>query len=350
MLSIIVILSLVILWAILMFCVRFINHRRIRENVESYLYIAPAALLLLMFWYLPVVMSVFISFTDWTGASRLDTVRWLGLSNYAQAFKDPNFIQVFWNTVNYVLWSVPLTLIASLCVALLLNNKMKAAGIFRTVYFLPFVTTWVAVSVVFKYVFNEQFGLANYILEILHLPTLGWLNESRGIIEMMTSSICSVLHVTPPQSWHPFLAGPSLSMFTIIITSVWRDVGYFMIIFLAGLQNIDRSYYEASEIDGASRWQQFRCITIPLLSPTTFFILIISLITAFKVFVPQFIMTPTGGPGRTTETLVFYLYTEGFMGYRQLGYASAVAYILFAIILILTLCQNRFFGRKVHYE
>jgi len=348
--AIFVIIFLAIVWGTLMFSTRFIKHHVLRENIESYIYVAPAALLLLMFWFVPVVMSVFISFTDWTGASRLNTVNWLGIENYTKALQDPNFIQVFWNTVNYVIWSVPLTVCASLIVAMLLNNKMRGLGAFRTVYFLPFVTTWVAVSVVFKYVFNEQFGLANYILELLNLPTLGWLNESRGIIEMVVTNICTMLNITPPEHWHPFLAGPSLSMFTIIITSVWRDLGYFMIIFLAGLQNIDKSYYEAAEIDGATRFQQFSSITWPLLSPTTFFILVISLITAFKVFVPQFIMTPNGGPGRTTETLVFYLYREGFMGYRQLGYASAVAYILFAIILILTLFQNRFFGRKVHYD
>lgn len=348
--AVIVIVFLILIWGGLLYGARFIKSRVFRENFEAYVYLAPAALLLLMFWFFPVVMSILISFTDWKGASRLDNVEWLGTHNYLQAFQDPNFHQVFWNTVNYVIWSVPLTLVASLGVAVLLNTKLVGSGVFRTIYFLPFVTTWVAVSVVFKYVFNEQFGLANYLLELVHLPTLGWLNESRGVVEMAGGSICSMFGITPPKVWHPVLAGPSLSMFTIIITSVWRDLGYFMIIFLAGLQNIDRSFYEAAEIDGASRVQKFTNITWPLLSPTTFFILIISLITAFKVFVPQFIMTPTGGPGRTTETLVFYLYREGFMGYRNLGYASAVAYILFAIILLLTLLQNKFFGKKVHYD
>jgi multiple sugar transport system permease protein len=139
-------------------------------------------------------------------------------------------------------------------------------------------------------------------------------------------------------------------MFTVILTSVWRDIGYFMVIFLAGLQNIDRTYYEAAEIDGASKTQQFRHITWPLLSPTTFFVLVIAMITAFKIFVPMYVMTPTGGPGSTTNTLVFYLFQQGFLGYQDLGYASAIAYVLFVIILLLTVIQNRVFGKKVHYD
>jgi multiple sugar transport system permease protein len=158
------------------------------------------------------------------------------------------------------------------------------------------------------------------------------------------------LHLPLPATMHPLLAGPSMAMFAVILTSVWRDIGYFMVIFLAGLQNIDRSYYEAAEIDGATGPQRFRHVTWPLLSPTTFFVLIIAMITAFKVFVPMYIMTPNGGPGRTTETIVFYLYKIGFLGYRELGVASAVAYILFVIILLLTLVQNRILGRRVHYD
>jgi multiple sugar transport system permease protein len=149
---------------------------------------------------------------------------------------------------------------------------------------------------------------------------------------------------------HPLLTGPSIAMIAIIITSVWRDIGYFAIIFMAGLQNIDRSYYEAASIDGTSPLQQFRTITFPLLSPVTFFLMIISMIGAFKIFVPMLVMTPTGGPDFSTASLVFYLYDAGFRGGWLLGYASAVAYILFVLILLLTLVQNRVFGKKVHYE
>jgi ABC-type sugar transport system permease subunit len=143
--------------------------------------------------------------------------------------------------------------------------------------------------------------------------------------------------------------GPSLAMFSVIVTSIWRDAGYFMIIFLAGLRTIDRTYYEAAAIDGAGPWRRFWTITFPLLSPVTFFVLIIAMVGAFKVFVPILVMTPGGGPSNTTSTLVYFLYEEGFQSWR-LGYASAVAYILFLIILGITLLQNRFVGRKVYYQ
>lgn len=337
----------ILVWAAAMFGIRYIRGARLRENTEAYLYLAPAGIVLLVFWFVPVVFSIIVSFTDWTGASKMSTVAWTGIANYKRALTDPDFRQVIFNTINYVVYSVPLTIAASLSVAMMMNSKVRGQNVFRTVYFLPFITTWVAISIVFKYVFNEQFGLANHLLDKMGLPTFGWLNESRGIFEMM---LRDGLHLPLPAKIHPLLAGPSMAMFAVILTSVWRDIGYFMVIFLAGLQNIDRSYYEAAEIDGASAAQRFRHVTWPLLSPTTFFVLIIAMITAFKVFVPMYIMTPNGGPGRTTETIVFYLYKIGFLGYRELGVASAVAYILFLIILVLTLVQNRILGRRVHYD
>jgi multiple sugar transport system permease protein len=333
-------------WLAALAGIRGLRPGRFRENVEAYLYLLPAGAVLILFWFLPTAFSIAVSFTNWTGASRLETVKWVQLENYKHALNDDQFRQVLFNTLNYVLYSVPLTIVAALAVASLLNSRIFGRQIFRTVYFLPYVTTWVAVSIVFKYVFNEQFGLANYLLQALHLPTFGWLNEPRGVIELLLQQGLGIRFSSP---LHPLLAGPSLAMFAVILTSVWRDVGYFMVIFLAGLQNIDKTFYEAAEIDGASGWQRFRHITWPLLSPTTFFVVVVSLIAAFKVFVPMFIMTPGGTPGGTTETLVSYLFKVGFTGYRELGYASAVAYILFLIILFITVLQNRILGRKVHY-
>lgn len=334
-------------WGFLLYATRFVRNRHRQEMLEAYLYLAPAGAVLFVFWLFPVIFSVAVSFTDWTGASNLRTVTWTGVQNYSRALTDPQFMQVLYNTINYVIYSVPLTVAGALAVAALLNSRMVGRSVFRTFYFLPYVTTWVAVSIVFKYIFNEQFGLANYLLRQAGLPTFGWLNEPRGVIELILQD---GLGINFSQPLHPLLAGPSLAMFAIILTSVWRDVGYFMIIFLAGLQNIDRSYYEAAEIDGASALQCFRHITWPLLSPTTFFVLIVSLIAAFKVFVPMYVMTPGGTPGGTTETLVSYLFKVGFSGYRELGYASAVAYILFIIILLLTVFQNTVIGKRVHYN
>jgi len=335
----------VVLWIAALVLVRKVKNQARREAFEAYLFLAPAGALLLVFWFFPVLFSILVSFSDWAGAAKVSTVHWSGFANYQRAWQDPQFRLTLFNTINYVVYSVPLTMAAALGVALLLNSRIRLRSFFRTLYFLPFVTTWVAISIVFKYVFNEQFGLANFLLEKSGLSPLRWLNEPRGVVELILQT--GGVHLSAPL--HPLLAGPSLAMFTVILTSIWRDTGYFMIIFLAGLQNIDRGYFEAASIDGAGPIQKFRHITWPLLSPTTFFVLIVSFIAAFKVFTPMYIMAPNGTPGGTTETLVSYLFKVGFSGSRELGYASAVAYILFIIILILSVLQNRIFGKSVQY-
>ena len=330
-----------------------------QSNLEAYAYLAPAGVILLVFWCAPAVFSVFVSFTNWHGGDALADVKWVGLENYRMAFHDQRFFKTLWNTVNYVIWSVPLTLILSLSVALLLTLKIRGMALFRTAFFLPYVTTWVAVSILWSYIFQQNFGLANCFLEFLdkhlHLGVgpLKWLNEPRGVIEMAATWMGQRLGLLSGDQIvdfkHPLLEGPSLAMFSIIITSVWRDTGYFMLIFIAGLNEIDPTYYEAAEIDGAGPWTRFRHITLPLLSPVTFFLLVVAMIGAFKVYVPMMIMTPGGGPSGTTSTLVYFLYEEGFMSWR-LGYASAIAYVLFVIILAMTLLQNKVIGGKVHYE
>jgi len=325
-----------------------------KRNFEAYAYLVPAGVILLIFWVLPVVLSLLVSFTNWHGGDTLRDVKWVGLENYRIAVRDPRFFRTLANTVNYVIWSVPLTLVLSLFFALLLNLKIRGIGFFRTAFFLPYVTTWVAISIVWGYFFQQNFGLANYVLEdVLGLGPLKWLNEPRGVIEMALTGLGHLFRLLAPGESvdfkNPLLEGPSLAMFSIIITSVWRDMGYFMIIFLAGLRNIDRTYHEAAQIDGAGVWRRFWAITFPLLSPVTFFVLIIAMVGAFKVFVPILVMTPDGGPSGSTSTLVYFLYEEGFMSWR-LGYASAVAYILFVIILLITLLQNRIVGRRVYYQ
>lgn len=324
--------------------------RRVRENLLAYLYVAPAASVLFVFWLLPVGISFYISLTNWLGGDTFDVVKFIKLKNYVLALHDEEFFKSLFNTFNYALYSVPPTLIIALTIAILLNQNIKFRGIFRTIYFLPYVTTWVAISIVWGYFYNREFGLANHILmNQLHLGRLEWLAEPRGIIQLILQALLMPLGVNIELS-HPLLAGPSLAMFSIIITSVWREIGFFMVIFLAGLQTIDKTLYEAAEIDGASAWQKFRFITLPLLSPVTFFLLIISMIGALKVYVPMLIMTPDGGPDNTTMTMVFYIYEKGFTGLWRLGYAAAIAYLLFIIILVLTLLQNALLGRRVHYE
>lgn len=334
------------------------TRRKIRENLEAWGYITPALIFIVTFWFLPVLVSFAMSFGNVTALRPLDQMEFVGLRQYSRALHSEDFIQSFWNTANYVIFSVPLTLSVALCAALLLNRKIAGRGFFRTIYFLPYITTWVAISLVFRYLFHREFGLGNWLLGSISHDLLGlketwrleWLGEPRGILEMaLWQPIFGHGVRSLPLGLEHIANGPSLSLFTILLTSVWRDVGYYMIIFLAGLQNIDKNLYEAAAIDGADGANQFRYITFPLLSPVTFFLTVISMIGAFKVFVPQFMMTPTGGPDNSTMPIVMYVYREGFTGEWKLSYAAAVAYLLTMIILFLTFVQNRLIGRRVEY-
>lgn len=319
-----------------------------RESATAYLYLAPAGVILFAFWVVPVAISLGVSFTNWEGADTLDIVGWTGWRNYARTLADDEFWLALANTINYVLYFVPLVLAVSLGAALLIHRKLRASGLFRTIFFLPFVSTWVSISIVWRYFFSDEFAPLNDLLQSLGLPALRWLQEPRGIIEIFMTGPIGLTRWPDPPVLGPLLAGPSLSMMSIIVTSIWRDFGFFMVIFLAGLNNIDSSYYEAAKIDGAGPWQRLREITLPLLTPTTFFLLLIAVIGAFRVFVPILVMTPDGGPAKATSTLVFYMYQKGFMQWK-LGLASSIAYLLFVMIFTLTMIQNRFLGRWVQY-
>lgn len=332
--------------------------RILRENLEAYSYLAPAGLILLIFWFIPVIVALIFSFYDATALTPIGDMSFVGVGQYVRAFQDEDFVQSLWNTVNYAIYSVPPTLFLSLCAAMLLNTQVRGRAFFRTAFFLPYITTWVAIAIVFKYIYHREFGLANYGVNFFlglfgaDSVRINWLGESTGIFEIIASAIAGrpLSLGAMPFGVDQLIGGPSVALFSVIITSVWRDIGYFMIIFLAGLQNIDKTYYEAADIDGATPWQKFRAITFPLLSPVTFFLLIISGISAFKEFVAMYVMTPDGGPGYTTAPIVFHMYKTGFEGQWELSYASAIAYILTVIILTLTVLQNRVFGRRVEYS
>ncbi|MDX2176480.1 MAG: sugar ABC transporter permease [Candidatus Sumerlaeia bacterium] len=330
------------------------TQRKVRESLTAYAYLAPAAVVLITFWFLPVIVSLAMSFFNLTALSPLDEASFVGVANFKRALNSEQFQRSLWNTVNYAVYSVPLTLFFSLMAALLLNSKVKGIAVWRTVFFLPYITTWVAISIVWMYIYHKNYGLANFFLQTVSVDLLGlespwklqWLDEDRGIWEMLFGFKVS----NWPFAMDELVSGPSLALFSIIITSVWRDIGYFMIIFLAGLQNIDKTYYEAADIDGASPWTQFWHITFPLLSPVSFFLLVISLIGAFQVFVPMLVMTPNGGINYSTAPMVFYIYDSGFRGNWELSYASAIAYLLTGMILTLTIIQNKVLGKKVVYQ
>jgi len=230
------------------------------------------------------------------------------------------FIKAVYNTAYYVLLSVPITIALALVIALLLNSNIKFRAFFRTAYFIPFVTSAVAISLVWRWIFDDAYGLLNYMLSFLNVERIAWLKDERWTIP------------------------------TIAIVSIWKTVGYDAIILLAGLQNIDKSYYEAAEVDGATAWQKFLHITWPLLTPTTFFLLIVSLISSFKVFTEVYVLY-SGLPGpynNSGMTMVYYVF-DRFYVQQRMGIACAAAYILFGIILIFTAVQFLVGKKTVEY-
>lgn len=237
----------------------------------------------------------------------LSPIKWVGISNYQSLINDEVFWKVLWNTIYYTLGTVPIGIIISLLLAIALNQKIKGIKIFRTAYFLPVISSAVAVAVVWQWVYNPEFGLLNYLLSFVGIEGPNWLTS---------------------KNW---------AMPAVIITGIWKNLGFNMLLFLAGLQGIPEVYYEAARIDGANWWNQFKNITIPLLSHTTFFVVIMSVINSFQVFDQIYIMTG-GGPARSTSVMVHYLYQNAFE-YFKMGKASAIAYILFILVFFATLIQ-----------
>jgi len=311
-----------------------------RTKLAPYFYILPALLIVLAFRTLPILSSFTASFTDYDIGGFHGFV---GFSNYARMLSDARFWQSVLNTVFFVFGVVPAGIIIPLFLAILLRNKLAGKSFYRTIYFLPVVTSAVAISVVWTWLYNPEAGPINQIITSLGGEPLLWLREPRGIFEMMLS----------PLGIHPkgILAGPSLALVSLMMVSVWKSTGYNTVLFLAGLENIPNTYYEAAKLDGAGSWGTFRHITWPLLSPTTYYVLIMSTIVSFKTFALVYVMTPPpgGGPLGTTNVMVFYLFQKAFDRF-DIGYASAISVFLFLILLSLTIVQRKLAGKKVHYS
>lgn len=274
------------------------------------LFLGPSLVVIFVFFFLPVIAAFLMSFTDFDiyALGNLSYLRFVGLKNYSNLLNDPLFWTALKNTFYFVAAGGPLSVAASLGAALLLNSKfIKYKSMFRLVYFLPVVTTLVAVSIVWRYIYHPRFGLINYILSLAGIGGIDWLGD------------------------------PVFSMPAIILLAVWKNFGYNMIIFIAGLQNIPEELYEAASIEGASAWQQFKQITIPQLAPTTLFISVITMIGYFQLFAEPYVMTQ-GGPLNSTLSIVLYMYQEGFRWWN-IGYSTAIAFLLFVIILIGTIIQ-----------
>lgn len=279
-------------------------------------FLLPNLIGFMVFTFLPVLAALLISFTNW---DLLRPATWVGIDNYVRLSQDPLFHRVLRNTVVYVLGTVPVQMILALLIALALNQRIPGQTFFRTAYFMPVVASTVAVALVWRWIFHADFGLLN--------------------------SFLFMIGVTNPPNW---LSSTRWALPAIIIMSIWQQIGFSMVLFLAGLQGVPVTLHEAAKIDGASSLQRFWFITIPMLSSTTFFVLVISIINSFQVFDQAFIMTE-GGPANATNTLVFNIYRYAFQ-FFQMGYAAAMAWVLFAIIFVVTLVQFRYQKQWVYYE
>lgn len=311
-----------------------VRRTRLSETTQTQLagwaFALPALALMLIWIYLPAVNALWISlFKDF---NYLGSATFVGLENYRIAFRDPLFLKALANTAWYVIGTVPVSIFLGVFVAILLNERIRGLSFFRLLYFLPYITALTAAAAVWSWLYNPGLGLLNWVLG---LENFRWTSNPTGIFNLLLQPFGLKLS--------GLAAGPSVALVSIMIMSIWHFLGYNVVIFLAGLQSISKEYYEAARMDGATWWHQLRYITWPLLAPTTFFVLIISLIGSLNVFTQILIMTPTGGVLNDTLSVVMYLYQKGFRDF-DFGYASALAFILFLLTLLLTLVQRRLFA------
>jgi multiple sugar transport system permease protein len=313
-----------------------------RNDPIAYLFLLPAVLVLAVFHFFPLFFAFYISLHNW----KLKKVAFIALANYQEALHKPDFWESFGNTIFFAIGTVPFTMALALLFAYLLFQKVRFLSFFRTIYFLPYITSTVAAAAVWTWIFNARSGVMNALLGNFGVE-LRWLQESKGIFYMIGQHF----DVALPQWAH----GPSLALTSIMAMTTWHLIGFDIVIFLAGLGNISKELYEAARIDGAGEWLIFRRITMPLLMPTIYFLTIISSIAAFKAFNEIYVMSTTAGNGSTagnplgsTQTLVIYVYNQ-FYSSQRLGYGSAIAFLLFAAILALTLVQL-WFGRRREVE
>lgn len=293
-----------------------------REILWAYAFLGPAFFFLAVLILFPILFAFWISLHDWSLIPR--EFPFLGLENYVEAIKDQLTIKSLKNTLVYTIGAVPVGMVLSLLLALVMNqDRLPLRTWFRTAYFIPVITSWVAVSFVWLWMFEPRWGLVNTFLGLFGITGIKW------------------------------LASPIWALPAIMIVAIWKGLGYNMVIFLAGLQGIPRELREAATIDGANRWQSFWSITFPLLNPTIVFITVTAVIGSLQVFTPAVIMTTVqgeaGGPINSTRVMVYHIYSTAFR-YNRLGYGAALAFLLFALILAVTIIQLRLTQRDVEYD
>jgi multiple sugar transport system permease protein len=288
-----------------------------REKIEGWIFIAPFVILSLVFFVGPLLVAFMLSFKEYSflDANSMFQAKWVWAQNYIDVLKNPTFIKALKNTSLYAIGVVPIQLIIALLLALVVNGSINGKSFFRTVYYIPTQTSAVAVAVIFMFLFKQD-GLFNKFISIFGLQGIN------------------------------YLSNPKYALPVIMAMAIWSSIGLYMVIFLAGLQDIPESLYEAANIDGASKWQSFRFITTPMLKPTIFFNLVVSLIGCFQVYDQAYVVSQgNGGPLDSTMTVVLFLTRTGFREFKM-GQACAVAFILFAIIFVLTVIQKKLFGEE----
>ncbi len=294
---------------------RLRTRRRALAGARPYLYILPTFFFLFIFTHYPILKTFHLSMFKWNLAT--PKREYVGLGNYLQAWSTPLFWQVLQNNVLFALGMVPLTLALALGLALLINQKIRGLASYRALLFYPTMIPMAAAAMIWLWILTPNYGLINYYGRWLGLPDIHWLGHSR------------------------------LALWALVLVGVWKRLGYYMVIFLAGLQVIPEHLYEAALIEGASPWHRFWRVTFPLLSPTTFFVAIMAVIDSFQAIDQVYLMTG-GGPGNATNLFIFYIYQNAFR-FFDFGYASAVSGILFLILLTLTVLAFRMLHRRVHY-
>lgn len=299
------------------------NKRKEKKALKNAIpFIIPSFAGMTVFSLLPILISIAISFTKWNGLDKLSfqtlSDNYIGLINYKQILGTSEFWKVLGHIGYYIVLYIPLVIIMSLLIASILNKNIRGITIFRVLYYIPVLTSWVAASLIWKWVLSPQYGVFNQLLGYIGITGPNWLTD---------------------KVW---------AMPAVVLASVWKDMGFYGLFLLSGLKAIDVGYYEAATVDGAGKVRQFFSITLPLLSPSLFFCIIMAIINAFQLF-PQIQIMTEGGPNGATQVMVERIYTYGFK-YFRMGYASAYSWLLFVIIFVLTLIQMKLQNKWVHYE
>ncbi len=280
------------------------------------LFLVPSVFGFIVFSLIPMISAFYLSFTSWDVIG--GAPEWIGMKNYIDIFRSEEFYRVMRNTLKFITFYIPSIMVSSLLVALLFDRKIKGMGMFRVLLFIPVLTSWIAGAIIWRSVLSGQYGLMNNLLALFSIKGPAWLTD------------------------------PDWAMIAVVMVSVWKDLGFFSLILFGGLRGIDKTLYEAAKIDGATSFQVLRRITIPLLTPTIFFVLVTTIINSFQLF-PQVMVMTGGGPDGATQVMVERIYTYGFR-YFEMGYAAAMAVILLLIIVIVTIVQMRLQKKWVFYE